>query len=73
MRWMRAMMAVAVMGVVSGCAGSRVHQEVSRLVSQVGLLEERVAQLERSATTSGWSAGGPLSSGHRSRAQLDPG
>ena len=36
----------------SGCAGPRARQELSRLQSQVGLLEERVGQLERSGAGS---------------------
>ena len=36
--------------VASGCAGPGARQELSRLQSQVGLLEERVGQLERSGT-----------------------
>lgn len=40
---------------LSGCAGSQARQELSRLQSQVGLLDERVTQLERG------SAGGGLS------------
>lgn len=37
--------------ILSGCAGAQTRQGVARLQSQVGLLEERVAQLERSVTT----------------------
>ena len=34
-------------GAVSGCAGQRYTQELKRLQSQVGTLDERVTQLER--------------------------
>ena len=34
-------------GAVSGCAGQRYTQELKRLQSQVGMLDERVTQLER--------------------------
>ena len=43
---------------MGGCAMGRNQQNVARLQSQVGLLEERVSQLER-----GGMAGGSLSSG----------
>ena len=36
--------------VASGCAGPQARQELARLQSQVGLLEERISQLERSGT-----------------------
>ena len=36
--------------VVSGCAGPQARQELARLQSQVGLLEERVGQLEHPGT-----------------------
>jgi peptidoglycan hydrolase-like protein with peptidoglycan-binding domain len=39
----------AAAGLLSGCAGTRARQELARLQSQVGLLEERVTQLERTA------------------------
>ncbi len=38
---------------VSGCAMGRNQQNVARLQSQVGLLEERVSQLERGGMTGG--------------------
>ena len=38
---------VVTMGILSGCAGGRTHQDLARVQSQVGLLEERVSQLER--------------------------
>jgi len=37
--------------VVSGCASTRTAQEVKRLQAQVGLLDERLTQLERSGGT----------------------
>jgi len=37
------------MGLASGCAGGRARQDMARLQSQVGLLDERVTQLERSS------------------------
>ena len=37
--------------VLSGCAGGQTRQQVTRLQSQVGLLEERVGQLERANLT----------------------
>ena len=36
--------------VASGCASPQARQELARLQSQVGLLEERIGQLERSGT-----------------------
>ncbi|MBI3082872.1 MAG: peptidoglycan-binding protein [Candidatus Omnitrophica bacterium] len=41
---------------ISGCAGSRYAREVTRLKSDVGLLDQRVNQLERSSlrTQSSW-------------------
>ena len=41
-------MAVGVALLLGGCAGSRTRQDLSRVQSQIGLLEERIAQLERS-------------------------
>ena len=43
----------------SGCAGPRTRQDLARLNSQVGLLEERVGQLERTGTTGYTSAAFP--------------
>ena len=43
----RGVVLVAAIGMVSGCAGGRTRQDMARLQSQVGLLEERVGQLER--------------------------
>ena len=42
---------VAVAVSLSGCASGRTRQELARLQSQVGVLDERVTQLERSATS----------------------
>ncbi len=39
---------------LSGCAGGKMSQEVQRLQSQVGLLDRRVTQLERTSGT--WPA-----------------
>ena len=39
---------------LSGCAAGRTSQEVKRLQSQVGLLDQRVSQLERASGT--WQA-----------------
>jgi len=39
-------------GAVSGCASQQYTQELKRLQSQVGMLDERVAQLERVGGTS---------------------
>ena len=41
---------------VSGCAGTTGRQSLARLQSQVGLLDERVTQLERSSGVAGFSA-----------------
>ena len=43
----RGVVLVAAVGVISGCAGGRTRQDVARLQSQVGLLEERMSQIER--------------------------
>lgn len=46
---------IALMGVaglmLSGCAGGQTRQQLARLQSQVGILEERVGQLERANVT----------------------
>jgi murein L,D-transpeptidase YcbB/YkuD len=45
----RVLLLVAVAALASGCAGGRQYRsELARLQSQVGLLDERVTQLERS-------------------------
>jgi len=48
---------IAMASLVSGCAGARTRQELARLHSQMGFLDERVTQLERSAVGGGVSAG----------------
>ena len=45
-----------VASLVGGCAGTRGRQDMARLQSQVGLLDERVTQLERSSGVAGFSA-----------------
>ena len=55
----RVLVLVAVASLLSGCAGSRARQELAQLQSQVGLLDERVTQLERSAIGGGLSGGSP--------------
>jgi len=50
-----AMMVGAVL-VLSGCAGRQTRQELARLQSQVGLLDERISQLERTGVSSASSA-----------------
>ncbi len=44
-------------GLLAGCAGGKNSQNMARLQSQVGLLEERVGQLERSSLTGTSSSG----------------
>ncbi|MDP3721933.1 MAG: peptidoglycan-binding domain-containing protein [Candidatus Omnitrophota bacterium] len=41
---------------LGGCAGGRYRQELTRLQSQVGLLDERLTQLERSPLSEGSAA-----------------
>ena len=53
----RVLALVAVAALASGCAGTQTRQELARLQSQVGLLDERVMQLERSAVGSGGFSG----------------
>lgn len=48
MRTRELTMVVGVAFLLGGCAGSRTRQDLSRVQSQIGLLEERIAQLERS-------------------------
>lgn len=57
----RVLALVAVAALASGCAGTQTRQELARLQSQVGLLDERVMQLERSAVGSGGFSGGSFS------------
>ena len=40
---------VLVMGMLSGCAATRSRSDMARVQSQVGLLDERVTQLERAS------------------------
>ena len=48
--WMGRAVTMVVMAVmVGGCAGGQTRQQLSRLQSQMGLLDERVTQLERSS------------------------
>ena len=54
----RVVVGIAVASLVSGCAGTQARQQLARLQSQVGLLDERITQLERSGVSSG---GAPLS------------
>ena len=55
---------VVVMAVmVSGCAGGQQRQEMSRFQSQLGLLEERIGQLERSQNMGAANLIGGASSG----------
>lgn len=42
---------------LSGCAGARYRQELARLQSQVGLLNDRLAQMERSTVTEAPASG----------------
>lgn len=60
----RVVMILAMVLMVGGCASGRARQDFARLQSQVGLLDERVTQLERSgvggfssSATSSGSAG----------------
>lgn len=53
---LRVLGVILMMAAVSGCAGTRSRQDYARLQSQVGLLDERVTQLERSSGMGGLSA-----------------
>ncbi|MBI1992679.1 MAG: peptidoglycan-binding protein [Candidatus Omnitrophica bacterium] len=44
---------------LGGCAGGRARQELARLQTQVGLLDERVTQLERSTSAEAGSMAAP--------------
>lgn len=46
---------VAAAALLSGCASARTRSELSRTQSQVGLLDERVTQLERAGIGGGFS------------------
>ena len=56
MFWGRCGLIVMTAVAASGCAGVQAQQELARLQSQVGMLDERVTQLER-------TSGGGMSSG----------
>lgn len=45
------MLAVSVAVIISGCAGQKQTQEVNRLKADIGLLDQRVSQLERASLT----------------------
>ncbi|MBI2104466.1 MAG: peptidoglycan-binding protein [Candidatus Omnitrophica bacterium] len=53
----RVLALVAVAALASGCAGARTSQELARLQSQVGLLDERMTQLERSGVGGAFTTG----------------
>lgn len=55
----RVLMLLVVAASMSGCAGARARQELARLQSQVGLLDERVTQLEHAGGTPGASLNEP--------------
>ena len=63
--WVGRMVVVVIgAGMLSGCATGKTRADLARLQSQVGLLEERVGQLERSGlsgspSTSSWSETSP--------------
>lgn len=40
---------IAAIGLLSGCAGQQYSQEINRLKADVGLLDQRVSQLERAS------------------------
>ena len=68
MRGIRIGMMVAAASLLGGCAGGATRNDVSRLQSQVGLLDERVTQLEHAA-----SAGpAPVSAAPASEPALSP-
>jgi peptidoglycan hydrolase-like protein with peptidoglycan-binding domain len=55
----RVVVLAAAAALASGCAGARTRQEVARLQSQIGLLDERLTQLERAAVERTFSAEPP--------------
>jgi peptidoglycan hydrolase-like protein with peptidoglycan-binding domain len=63
MGFIRVGIAGMVMLGVSGCAAGKTSQELQRLQSQVGLLDQRVAQLERTGGTWPSSEAFPESAG----------
>ena len=56
----RVVMLVAAASLLGGCAGLRTRQELSRLQSQLGLLDERVTQLERTTVANTGLSSEPL-------------
>ena len=58
-------------GLVSGCAGQQYSQQLNQLKSDVGLLDQRVGQLERSSLTPP-SASAPGKSWRRISRKLPP-
>ena len=67
MGWCRRIGLGMVMVVASGCAAGRMPQDMARLQSQMGLLDERVTQLERSNAREPSAATMPLSESLMSR------
>ena len=61
MRVLRLVMFIGVASLTAGCAGGQGRHELARLQSQVGLLDERVTQLERSNLGSLPGGGGAFS------------
>lgn len=59
MRAGRTAILVAMLAGLSGCAGGRVRQDLARLQAQVGMLDERMAQLERSGTAASFAVPSP--------------
>lgn len=49
MRGVRVVGSMVMVCLLGGCAGMKSHQDLARLQSQVGLLDERITQLERSS------------------------
>ena len=62
MKIMQLVVLGAVIMVMSGCAGRQTRQELARLQSQVGLLDERLSQIERmnvsGSSASSWTETG---------------
>jgi peptidoglycan hydrolase-like protein with peptidoglycan-binding domain len=56
----RAVMLVAAAMLLGGCASPRTRQELTRLQSQLGLLDERVTQLERTTVAGAGLSSEPL-------------
>ncbi len=72
MRVGRTAMLVAMLAGLSGCAGGRVRQDLARLQAQVGILDERMAQLERSGTTGSFAVPSPEPSAADSGTAVGP-